>query len=737
MSLPFKQLYEFGDFRLDPREKTLMRSGASVEITPKGFELLTVFVENHGRLLHKDELMEKVWADSFVEESNLTFNIRQLRVILGDDAHDPKYIKTVRRHGYRFIADVRRINEEITAQIHSSGAPIHASGAGFVRPNEAAAEKPAAAPEVKKSKSTVYIVSMVLLAALFGGGAWYFLKYFRQSAAVLTAPFSAEKLSTNGKVNFAALSPDGKKIVYTNRAPNDTEGIWLRRLDSGENIELIAGTEANHYDLEFSPDSETLYYSEAPWKTGVESGIYRIPLAGGAAQKIAGDVFGRLGISPDGARVTYNRCPRLTEEYCSLYIADAADGKNERRLVTRAAPLYVGDSDFSPDGKTLAFTIGQARNKANEFGVWTIDLETGAEREYTPDKFYLITSLSWLPDASALLLTAFKFPDNNFRIWQVSAGSEATALTKVSESYSFMSADRAAEQIAVIQTKESYQVRLVDFDDPSNIRFLADGGTAAFAPDGKVYFSSTMSGNHEIWSIEQNGTNRRQLTNSKDEEYYPVVSTDGNTVYFASTRSGAAQVWRMKTDGTEQSQVTRQTGGFPLSVTTSGEWLYYLHGVDRTLWRISLTSGEEQLVINKQNWVGFGRQQNWLGFGVSPDGTMAAYPEKQGEETILVVAQIPGGQTIRTFHLPDKKSMLQQIGWMPDGSDPLYVSIDQNFENVTLWKQPLNENMPRQVGVLGNYAVSGFTLPVSRDGKTFGAIEQEISYDVVLLKGLR
>jgi DNA-binding winged helix-turn-helix (wHTH) protein len=112
MSLPFKQLYEFGKFRLDPGEKILTCGDSPVELTPKGFELLCVFVENHGRLLQKDELMDKIWADSFVEESNLTFNIRQLRKVLGDDAHEPKYIKTVRRHGYRFIADVRRISEE-------------------------------------------------------------------------------------------------------------------------------------------------------------------------------------------------------------------------------------------------------------------------------------------------------------------------------------------------------------------------------------------------------------------------------------------------------------------------------------------------------------------------------------------------------------------------------------------------------------------------------------------------
>ena len=729
MSLPFNQIYEFGEFRLDPQERILTRAGEPVEITPKGFELLSLFVENHGRLLGKDELMDKIWADSFVDESNLTFTIRQLRVILGDDAHDPKYIKTVRRHGYRFIAEVRPSEKSPKLQTENLAAP-------GVHSREASPDEQATAPQNKKTRSRALLVSAFFLVIALGTGAWLTRRIFWPQATVLTAQFSAEKLSTNGKVNFAALSPDGKNLVYTNRAPNETEGIWLRRLETGENVELIPAAEANHYDLEFSPDGETLYFSAVPWQSGEQSGIFRVSLAGGAPQIIAAEVFGRIGISPDGARVTYNRCLRRDDEYCSLYIADA-DGKNERKLVTRAAPFYVGDSDFSPDGKRLAFTVGQARNKANEFGVWMLDLETGAESEFTPDKFYLITSLSWLPDASGLLLTAFKFPDNNFRIWQIPAGGEGAALTKVSESYTFLSTDQKANRIAAVQNKENYHLRLVDFANPSDIRFLADGGTAAFAPDGKVFFSSTMSGNHEIWSISPNGTNRRQLTNSKDEEYYPVVSPDGNTVYFASTRSGAAQVWRMKTDGTEQTQVTHKTGGFPLSITTNGEWLYYLHGVERTLWRVSLASGEEQMVLNKQNWLGFGSKQNWLGFGVSPDGSLAAYPEKQGDENILVVAQIPGGQTVKTFRLPDKKLVLQQIGWMPDGSSPLYVSIDQNFENVILWKQPLNEKAPRQIAALGNYAVSGFTLPVSPDGKTFAAVQQEIMFDVVLLKGLR
>src|SRR5215203_1692367 len=160
MSLPFKQLYEFGEFCLDAREKILTRSGEPVEITPKGFELLSLFVENPGRLLNKDELMDKIWTDSFVEESNLTFNIRQLRVTLGDDAHDPKYIKTVRRHGYRFIAAVRQISGENTRR-RGAAEPIETYQASKI----AAPENPAVLPKTKKSFSPLLLAAFILVVA--------------------------------------------------------------------------------------------------------------------------------------------------------------------------------------------------------------------------------------------------------------------------------------------------------------------------------------------------------------------------------------------------------------------------------------------------------------------------------------------------------------------------------------------------------------------------------------------
>lgn len=106
-----KHLYEFGGFVLDLEAQTLSQFGKPISITPKIFLLLEVLIKNHGQILEKDELMKQIWADTFVEESNLTYSIRQLRKILDDDFNQPKFIETVQRRGYRFIGKIERLND--------------------------------------------------------------------------------------------------------------------------------------------------------------------------------------------------------------------------------------------------------------------------------------------------------------------------------------------------------------------------------------------------------------------------------------------------------------------------------------------------------------------------------------------------------------------------------------------------------------------------------------------------
>ncbi|MGH9971410.1 MAG: winged helix-turn-helix domain-containing protein [Pyrinomonadaceae bacterium] len=99
--------YEFGRFRLDASERVLRRDRDLVALTPKVFDILLVLVEQGGRIVEKDDLMKRVWPDTFVEEGNLTQNVSLLRKALGESPSGPQFIETVSRRGYRFVATVK------------------------------------------------------------------------------------------------------------------------------------------------------------------------------------------------------------------------------------------------------------------------------------------------------------------------------------------------------------------------------------------------------------------------------------------------------------------------------------------------------------------------------------------------------------------------------------------------------------------------------------------------------
>src|SRR5437016_4273491 len=112
MSKSAQHLYEFGPFRLLTSERLLLRNDQSIQLTPKAFDTLALLVQNGGHLVEKDDLMEAIWPNTFVDENTLTRNISTLRKALDRDGNGHQYIETVPKLGYRFVADVREIGSE-------------------------------------------------------------------------------------------------------------------------------------------------------------------------------------------------------------------------------------------------------------------------------------------------------------------------------------------------------------------------------------------------------------------------------------------------------------------------------------------------------------------------------------------------------------------------------------------------------------------------------------------------
>jgi TolB-like protein/DNA-binding winged helix-turn-helix (wHTH) protein/Tfp pilus assembly protein PilF len=164
------QIYEFGPFRLEPAERKLLRDSEIVELTPKAFDTLLLLVRNSGRLLGKDELISRVWPETFVEEGSLSNNIFVLRKALGEN---PSYIETVPRRGYRFIGAVRQFPP--AAPTHPEKPPE--VGAPGILPLLAKARRP------WRSRTALGIAAVALLASLASAG-WFYSRTGRSGETI-------------------------------------------------------------------------------------------------------------------------------------------------------------------------------------------------------------------------------------------------------------------------------------------------------------------------------------------------------------------------------------------------------------------------------------------------------------------------------------------------------------------------------------------------------------------------
>jgi DNA-binding winged helix-turn-helix (wHTH) protein len=182
MSSPEKHLYEFGPFRLDAKERLLLRDGEAVPLEPKVFDTLILLIRNSGHLLEKDELINKVWPDAVIEEGSLTRNISTLRRVLGDGENGLRYIETVPTRGYRFVATVRDLEDEspdsveraangkATATSGGAQTPIESSAEPTVHTAEVIAGRPPLAEypvaNIKRYKGAAVVMAVAIVFAI-------------------------------------------------------------------------------------------------------------------------------------------------------------------------------------------------------------------------------------------------------------------------------------------------------------------------------------------------------------------------------------------------------------------------------------------------------------------------------------------------------------------------------------------------------------------------------------------
>ena len=711
MEQKFMRFYNFGDFRLDSREKVLVRCDEPVLLTPKVFETLLILVQNAGNLLEKEFLMDRIWQDRFVDESNLTYNIKVLRRALGDSAKVPIFIENVPRRGYRFVADVRSSDEnEQQADLNADEDDTSVKGGGGIVFRQ------------QSGRHVIYAVGAVLFIFSAAFASWYFgNRHSVRAEPIRASEPRIESFSTTGQVYHALISPDGKRVAYVSSI-NEQTGLWLRDLATSINTQLLPPSGEPYFGLRFSNAGDYLYFVRGRGYPN-SAAIYRVPLSGGIPKLLIEKVQGWISLSPDDRRIAFVRTTGDSDHPYSLMIADIADG-SEKSLVTVTRPNRISALDWSPDGKTIAFAVGQSENGGNQFRLAEVDVENGKERDLTHERWFCIGGIAWFADQSGLLITANADVSETSRIWRVSrSNGEAHPVTSDAANYIALSMNPDASLVVATTSLNDFRLETTELQAEQRAKVLSPAFESVIhAPDGRMVFTTRSDSQEDIWIVNRDGTDPTQITNDPRNDTTPIISPDNRHIFFATNRFGSYQIWRMSIDGSDQRQITRNEGGYPIFISKDGREIYYWSAAHKNIWKTTTDGGEEQLVFEKQV----------SSPSISPDGRYLAYLQMNGNVAGIRVIAWDNSVPERLVPLVEKVMVPLQVEWSSDGTSLIYSG--RVNARVSIWQQSISEAPPKMLADLGDDSLMQFSI--SPDEKSLATIRGKWKHDVVLIRGL-
>ena len=619
-SVQQRRVARFGLFEANLATGELFKNGRRIPLERQPFLVLELLLRQPGEVVARDMLRAALWSDgSFVDfNRGLNVAVRKLRDALSDSAENPRFIETLSRRGYRFIAPLQ----------FSSDAP-GASGREL-RP--------------RRQRRWLFVSLAAAACAICAA-----ILYWRSSSALSTARASLEVPAKPltaylGEERTPALSPDGKQAAFSwNGERQDNSDIYVKFIDSATPMRLT--TDPGSDDMPaWSPDGRKIAFVRTTGLPRSKPAIYIVPALGGPERKLAelapGECYryGTLSWSPDGEWLAFADKSSDTDAFAS-YMVSVETG--ERRKLTSADHGQYGDAvpAFSPDGRALAFL--RLQNYANG-DIYVVPVAGGKPKRLTYDRAY-VTGLSWISDGTELVFSSDR--RGGAGIWRIRAsGGTPVPLLGIGLSGQPRGLSQKGKRLVFSGEIPDHNIwrvgvqgsRLVNLPTQL-IASTRDDCNPQPSPDGqRIAFTSNRSGTYEIWTVDRDGGNSEKLTstgkgmnswptwspdgtwiafdsNSTGEWSIKVVSTtggrthalspgfapswsrDGKWIYYSSTRGDGVQIWRIPPKGGRPEQVTRK-GGVRPAIAPDGKRIYYAR--NDSVWSVSAKGGDEVLVLN-------------------------------------------------------------------------------------------------------------------------------------------
>ena len=704
------RILRFGTFELDLTAGELCKNGAKIRMQEQPSQFLAALVEKPGEVVTREELKDKLWpGDTYVDfDRSLNTAASKLREALGDSAASPRFVETLPRRGYRFLASVEPVGM-LPGEGSATDLPVE-GGSGTTRDTVAA----------HTSRAGWYVAGAVIATGLVAV-AWFGLRGPATTAP--RAPLTPVPLTSyQGVERHPTFSPDGNEVAFSwNGEDGSNSDIYRKLIGPGEPLQLTTDP-ADEYAPAWSPDGRYIAFLRDIGDR--KAGIFFIPSLDGGQDRLLGEKkthlsdLDSLAWSPDGKWLVVSDVFRDDHRHALFLVSLASGDKHQITFPPDSSREGDYSPSFSPDGRRLLFIRGF--NGVVHSLALSEDYTPDGEPELLTSQQKLTQSAVWMPGGREIMFAArdglwrmpASAPDELRPLASIGAGAKDLAVARNGGRLAFSQSTStqdiwqievpgpdgrsASPQPFVSSTRRDYEPRwspdgsriaftswrtghreiwICDPDGLNARKVTATGGRHVgwpnWSPDGKfLAYDGTNAGLRYIYVINADGGEPRRITNHPADDAVPSWSGDGKWIYFASQRTGASEVWKIAAGGGEAVPLTTTGGRWPYESPDRNHVYFAQDTGERALLRVPVDGGEVEHVLDKG---GGGR------FAVAKRGVYFI-PQEENRRTINLLSFATG----ETEWVADIELPFRGLNVSPDGKRILLVLRENTGSDLML-----------------------------------------------------
>ncbi len=561
----------------------------------------------------------------------------------------------------------------------------------------------------------------------------------RAPAPAPALPLAISKITNTGKASAPVFAPRGQFLAYTN-TENDQVAIRVRQLVTGTEVEAVpAKPDVGLGNMAFSPDGNWLLYTTRK-RTEAMRTLWQVSPLGGTPREVMKDVDGAPSFFSDGTRFVFQRANE--QRQMRFFIAPFGTA-GELQEIHSAPEGAVGISTpmLSPDGGEILYAQVNGDDVLHP-RLMIKTLDGGALRPVPGPLWMLLVGYCWAQDGKGVYVAGSSSWMARPQIWYIGLAEDVVRrVTQDLEEHSQIVLRGDGNALASVRTTVAAQLWHVPVEgtpaeNGARAHQITRGtglmGWPQVSPDGKtVALVSEASGHMDLWAMDVDGSNLRQLTFGAAQDFGQSWSPDGRQLAFASESEGNLQVWVVDADGHNPRQLTQLgTTNYAPSWSPDGRWIAFIASVADSAFLCKIPAeGGDPIFMSRRDLAMI--LTRW-----SPNGTFIAtwlQPEKPTPQIAVGLFPAAGGEIHKLPLLPRSRWTLLSLHWTPDG-DALSL-VDQVQGAWVVQRVPLDGSERTTVASFTEDQTL-FNFDWVPGGRALIAQRGTISSDIVLLENL-